>query len=383
MNVKSHRRKRFWHEHRRTPPGTSPGTISVDPQAPPPVIRVLAYDAGRVLERTLKNVEELVPLVPDWPVLWVDVTGLGDAATIARLGEIFHLHPLALEDVVNVHQRAKVEDYQDYLFLVARSVELTDRLETEQLSIFLGKTFVLTFQERPGDCFDPLRQRIRTNLGVVRSRGTDYLVYALLDAVVDAYYPVLEEYSDRIEALDEVVSDHRTAETVRRIHNLRIDLLALRRAIWPHRELLNALVRDPYPLVNRMTHFYLRDCFDHVVQIIDLVETYREMCSDLTDYALMTASNRLNEVMKVLTIIATLFIPLSFIASWYGMNFKMPELEWRWGYPYVATLMGAVALGLLGYFWRRGWIGPAADTAAPRPDAPVSDAGEAEPHERT
>ena len=377
MSSKSRRQKRVWHQRRRTPPGTIPGTISVDPNALPPVIRVLGYDAQRVLDRELKSVEELAELAPQWPILWVDVTGLGDAATIRRIGEIFHLHPLALEDVVNVHQRAKVEDYHDYLFLVARAVELqNDRLETEQISFFLGKSFVITFQERPGDSFDPIRQRIRTNRGVLRSSGTDYLTYALLDSVVDAYYPVLEEYSERIEALDEAVVNHRTLETIARIHALRTDLLALRRAIWPHRELFNALVRDPYPLVQPATHFFLRDCFDHVVQIIDLVETYREMCSDLTDYAMMTASNRLNEVMKVLTIIATLFIPLSFIASWYGMNFEMPELKWRFGYPFVASLMGLVALSLLAYFWHRGWIGPAADTSVPRekPEIPKGEA---------
>jgi magnesium transporter len=256
---------------------------------------------------------------------------------------------------------------------VARSVNLVGHLETEQFSIFLGKNFVVMFQEQPGDCFDPVRQRIRTDRGIIRSEGPDYLAYALVDAVIDSYYPVLEEYSDRMEALDEAVTDHKPAETIARIHNLRTELLGVRRAIWPHRELVNALIRDPHPLVHDTTRVYLRDCFDHSVQIIDMVETYREMCADLTDYAMTTAGTRLNEIMKVLTIIATIFIPLSFIASLYGMNFSpeasplnMPELRWYWGYPFALSLMAAVAAALLGYFWHKGWIG--ASFRSPRQD---------------
>ncbi len=365
MCAKMHRRKRVWHKvRRRTPPGTVPGTIHVDPSAPRPTIEVLAYDKERIVEERIENLDRLETLLGQWPVLWVNVVGLGDAATIARLGKIFGLHPLALEDVVNVHQRAKLEEYRDHLFLVARRVGLAERLETEQFSIFLGKNFVVVFQERPGDCFDPVRQRIRMDRGIVRAQGPDYLAYALLDAVIDSYFPVLEEYSEQMELLDEAVADHKPAETVGRIHELRTELLGLRRAIWPHRELVNALVRDPHPLVCDATRVYLRDCFDHTVQIIDMVETYREMCADLTDYAMMTAGNRLNEIMKVLTIIATIFIPLSFIVGLYGMNFRpesspwnMPELQWYWGYPYALGLMAAVAAGLLAYFWHKGWIG--------------------------
>lgn len=365
MSTKSRRPKRAWQRtRRRTPPGTAPGTITIDPSAPRPLVEVLAYNHDQFFEQRLEDLDKLPEILQQWPVVWINVAGLGDATTLSRMGEIFGLHQLALEDVANSHQRAKLEDYQDHLFLVARAVHLRDHLETEQFSIFLGKNFVVMFQEEPGDCFDPVRQRIRADRGIIRSQGPDYLAYTLLDAVIDSYFPVLEQYSDRIEAIDDAIADHHPNQTISRIHDLRTELLGVRRAIWPHRELVNALVRDPHSLIQEPTRLYLRDCFDHTVQIIDLVETYREMCSDLTDYAMTTVGNRLNEIMKVLTIIATIFIPLSFIAGLYGMNFSpdhspwnMPELRWYYGYPFALSLMAAVAGGLLSYFWYKGWIG--------------------------
>ena len=359
------RRRKHLQIRRRTPPGTAPGSLNPVPGSPPPAIGVMAYGEQQFVERRIQNVEELRELRGRFPVIWVDVEGLGDAATIAALGDAFGLHLLALEDVVNTHQRAKVDEYGEHLFVVARMVRLTDRLETEQLSLFVGAGFVLSFQDQPGgDCLDPVRERIRKGQGWIRKNGADYLAYALLDAVVDGYFPVLDQYAERLENLDAQVTESDPRETMHRIHDMRGDLLMLRRAIWPHREALNALARDPHPLITQETRLHLRDCLDHVVAIVDLTETYREMCSDLRDYYLATVSNRTNEIMKVLTVIATIFMPLTFIAGLYGMNFatdaspwNMPELRWYLGYPFALAIMAVVAGWMLFYFRRKGWMG--------------------------
>jgi magnesium transporter len=348
---------------RRTLPGAVPGTVVVDPHAARPVLHLVSYGPDDYEERDLDDPAALAALVGQRPVTWVDVQGLGDAQTITRLGEIFGLHPLALEDVVNTHQRAKVEDYGEYLFLVARMLLPGQRLASEQISIFLGKNFVVTFQEKLGDCLDPVRQRLRKGLGGIRKTRPDYLAYAILDAVVDAYFPVLEGYGEQLDRLDDEISSHPVRETFGRIHDLRADLLLLRRAIWPLREDVGKLLRDSHPLISDETRIFLRDCYDHTVQIIELVEVSREMCTDLREYYLSAVNTRMSEVMKVLTIIATIFIPLGVIAGVYGMNFdpdaspwNMPELRWSHGYLFALGLMGAVAGGLLFFFWRRGWL---------------------------
>ncbi len=349
---------------RRTAPGTTPGTVAIDPQAARPTVRVLSYGPDGLEEREIDDLDALARFVGARPVTWVDVQGLGDAETIRRLGEMFHLHPLALEDVVNTHQRAKVEDYDRYLFVVARMLTTGDDLDTEQMSLFLGTNFVLTFQERPGDCFGPVRRRLLHRKGQIRQSGPDYLAYALLDAVLDAYFPALEQYGEALDRLDEQISTRPAPDTIMQIHRMRSDLLLLRRAIWPLRDGIAELVRDANPLISDVTRVFLRDCYDHTLQIIDLVETCREMCSDLRDYYLSAVNNRMSEVMKVLTIIATIFIPLSFVAGVYGMNFdtgasrwNMPELSWPFGYPLALAAMAAVAAAQLWYFWRRGWLG--------------------------
>ena len=364
---KAHRQKRQKGSipRRRTPPGTPPGTLIADPEAPHPVIRVLAYGPEEMMEQELSDPQHVRDFLDKWPVTWVDVEGLGDTRIIGALGEIFGLHHLALEDVVNVHQRAKVEQYGEHHFIVARMVRLGEGLETEQVSLFLGKNFVLTFQEgRPGDSLELVRERIRKKGGHIRDAGLDYLAYALLDAIVDGYFPILEEYGERLEVLEEEILARPSSDIVARIHGIKRNLLTLRRAIWPQRETFNALLREETALVTAETRLYLRDCYDHTTQIIDLVETYRELGADLTDVYLSSISNRTNEIMRVLTVIATIFIPLTFIAGVYGMNFNpatsplnMPELNWYWGYPFSLTLMVMVAVGLLVFFWRRGWLG--------------------------
>ncbi len=379
---------------RRTKPGEAPGSFRVDPQAPAPVIDVIAYGPApeQVEEITGCDLEALPDLIRRYPVTWINVDGLGDAAVIERLGEIFGLHSLALEDVVHVHQRAKVEEYDDNLFVVARmawfpnngkpfengsqrepddpaagrdqkNVSEEVRPDTEQVSLFLGKNFVLTFQERPGsDSFEPVRNRLRRRRGRLREQGADTLAYSLLDALIDGYFPVIEELGSRLEQLDDDIVSRVGQDHLERLHRLRGDLLVLRKHLWPLREAIHSLIRDPHPLVSEETHYFLRDCYDHTVQLLDVVETYRELCADLREYHYAQVSARTNDVMKVLTIISTIFIPLTFIAGVYGMNFdtklpgNMPELELPYAYPvtmFVMTLIGAVLLFL---FWHRGWL---------------------------
>jgi len=350
--------------HHRAPPGAAPGTLVADPHAAPTRIGFHAYDAARFEEHAPCELERVEALWEDFAVKWLDVQGLADLDLLRGLGEDFGLHRLALEDVVNVHQRAKVEAFDDHVYIVCRMPPRPGVAGTEQVSIFLGADYVLTFQERPGDCFDPVRQRLRAGRGRIRTEGADYLAYALIDATIDAYFPVMEELGERMEALEEQVTRAPDAGHVAAIHELRRDLLMLRRALWPMREALSQLVRDEVPPFSAQTRVYLRDCHDHVVQLIDMAEILREVASSLMDIHLSSVSMRMNETMKVLTVIATIFIPLGFIAGIYGMNFdpaasswNMPELGWRYGYPFALGLMLAVAAGLLGWFWRRGWIG--------------------------
>lgn len=356
----SRARKKNRHRH---PPGTPPGTIAIDPQSPRPQLRVMAYGPSGFVERDITDLAELANLRAASAVLWLDVQGLGDAAIVEALGSVFGLHRLALEDVVNVHQRSKVEVYEGNVFVVVRQPEAERPLVTEQVSLFLGSDFVLSFQDRPGDCFDPVRARLRRE-GPIRSRGADYLLYALVDATVDSWFPVLERYGEALETAEDTILGSPRQRVIGEVHELRRDFLALRRAVWPLRDALGVLYRDSTPLISADTRVYLRDCYDHSVQIIDLLENSRELSAELTDLYLSMVSYRMNAVMKVLTIISTIFLPLSFIAGVYGMNFdtsisrwNMPELGWPFGYPLVLGLMAGIAVGFLLYFRRKGWLG--------------------------
>lgn len=343
---------------RRSPPGSQPGIIEPPVGAAPPRVTLIRYDTDCLDEKTLSDYRVLDQLRLAPGKFWLDVDGLADVQLIHKIGDLFDLHPLALEDVTHVHQRAKVEDYGKQLFVVARMPTFDGRLETEQLSMFVGQDYVVTFQEgRPGDCLEPVRQRLRAPHSMIRQRGADYLAYAILDAVVDSYFPIVEQFGDRLNELDEQLSDADSRVPLADIHRIRSELLLLRRAIWPHREAINHLLRETATLIHPETRVYLRDCYDHTLQIIDVIETYRDICSDLRDFQLSIASHRANEIMKVLTIISTIFIPLSFVAGIYGMNFDyMPELRWRYGYFFILSVMGVMALGLIGYIWRRGWF---------------------------
>lgn len=353
-------KKNSW--KRRARPGDAPGQILVDPYAVPTTIRVIGL-GNDPIEKEIRDVNELDAITATCPRLWIDVVGLGSEATLRSLANMFQLHPLVIEDVVNVYQRAKVEEFDDGLFVVSRMVDGEDPTVTEQLSMYLKGNVLISFQERPGDCWDPLRQRLRNKRGKVAHTDLDYLLYSMLDAVIDSYFPVIEGLVEQVDELELDITAQVQNEQMHRIHTLRSQLLALRRSIRPHREMINELVRDSIPNIHQDTRVHLRDCYDHVIRVIDTVDTYREVTSDLRDFYLSSINNSMNEVMKLLTIISTIFIPLSFIAGVYGMNFdpevspwNMPELKWVFGYPLSLMLMASVAGVLLVYFWIRRWI---------------------------
>ncbi len=347
--------------------GSLPGTIIVDQNASPTKIVLIDYNETNATRAQLPTPEASAPYLDTESVSWVDVQGLGNKEVLQRLGSVFDLHPLVLEDVVNVPQRPKIEDYENQLVIIAQMVMPKsggDGFWIEQVSFVLGKHYLLTVQEEPQrDCFGPVRDRIRNNKGSVRKAGADYLAYTLLDSVIDGFFPVLEVYGERIEELEDEVVTNPTRRTLQKIYQLRRELLALRRAIWPQRDAINALIRDQSDLISPNVQIYLRDCYDHAVQVMDMVETYRELASGLMDVYLSSVGNKMNEIMKLLTVISSIFIPLTFIAGVYGMNFNtekspfnMPELSWYWGYPLCLAIMLVIAGGLIFFFWRRGWF---------------------------
>lgn len=381
-------------KHRRSLPGTEPGTLIPDPAAQNSEIEVISYGQGAnqsdIFQSKITSIDELSSLPSHHKIRWVNVTGLRDASVIQKIGERYNLHPLALEDVVNTHQRPKAEIYDTHLFIITRmpvnppsdkgncdgassmSPRIQDapwaghigRLETEQVAICVGKDFVVTFHEYSGDVFEPVRNRLHKGVGKIRMRGADYLGYALLDASIDSFFPLLEVYGERVEDLEQEVVERPEIGFIAQIHDLKRDLLIARRSVWPQRDMLNSLIRDESEFIGSDTKVFLRDCYDHTIQLIDMIETYREIASSLIDIQLASVSNRMNEVMKMLTIIATIFIPLTFISGVYGMNFdpsaspwNLPELRWRYGYPAALSLMAVIAISLLVWFRRKGWLG--------------------------
>lgn len=347
-------------------PGTAPGTLRAPdtPGAEPAKVTVIDFGPEHFEEKRISRIEEVFAYRDSQTVTWINIEGLGDVELIEKLGRHFAFHPLALEDVLNCGQRPKIEDYGAYHFLVMKSLYRRDEvLEIEQISFFLGGNYVITLQEVPGDSFEAVRERIRHGKGQIRNMGPDYLLYALVDALVDEFFPVLEAYGERVEELEDLVVGKPEPATLNEVHRIKRELLMLRRTAWPEREVINSLQREEAHLIRPETRVFLRDCYDHTIQVIDMIETYRDLASGLLEVYLSSLSNRLNEVMKVLTIISTIFIPLNFIAGVYGMNFNpqasplnMPELNWYFGYPAVLSLMAIIGGGLMIYFHRKGWF---------------------------
>lgn len=352
----------FYHE-----PGAAPGTLSIEEGAIPSEIVLIDYNAEHAFRVPNLGPEECAKYLDNQSISWVDVSGLGSEETLTKLGQVFHLHRLVLEDIVNVPQRPKVEDHNDQLLIITQMVMNKENKEgfwIEQVSFVVGQNYLLTVQEEPDmDCFEPVRERIRHNKGIIRTKASDYLLYSLWDAIIDGYFPVLEVYGERIEELEDEVVLNPTRQTLEKIYEVRRELLAIRRAIWPQRDAINSLLRDGNSLISEDVKIYFRDCYDHTVQIIDIVETYRELASGLMDVYLSSMGNRMNEIMKTLTVVSTIFIPLTFIAGVYGMNFNteisplnMPELNWYFGYPFFWLLMLGLSANLLFFFWKRGWF---------------------------
>ena len=344
--------------------GTAPGSLIQREDSPHPVIEVLAYGPDSFVEDHQVSPEKLPGYLEKWPVTWIQVSGLGDPAVIRKIGDLFHLHELSLEDVVEGLQRPKVDVYGHYVLIIGWHAEFRERMEAHQFSIFLGRNFVITFQSQPEPLSDAIRQRIKTAQGILRSHGTDYLAYSLIDMLADSYYPLLECYGDRLEEMENRILVAPREQHVLEIRQIKRDLLRFRRLVWPLRDVTNSLIRDDLPMFSTETRMYLRDCYDHITHVMDLIETCRELASGLMEVYMSCVSNNMNQVIKVLTIFSTLFIPLSFIASLYGMNFNtekspfnMPELSWYYGYPMVLLLMGLIALCLMLFYLRRGWLG--------------------------
>jgi magnesium transporter len=344
--------------------GLAPGTLQAPRDAVAPSITVFAYDVDGLEEPKITRVEEIAEYARKWPTIWVNVDGLGDTQVIHQLGEMFGLHPLAQEDVLHIPQRAKVEEYDNHIFATMRMVTKENgQPSLEQISIFWGKNFVITFQEDIGDVFDGVRERLRKGGRRIRMAHADYMAYALIDAVIDGYFPVLEDYGDRLDELEQEILRSPSRDDMTLIHKTKRELQALRLCVWPMREALNKISTDT-KLIRKETRLFLRDCQDHAIQIIDILENYRERVSSLSDLYLSSISNRMNEVMKVLTIISTIFMPLTFIVGIYGMNFNtevskwnMPELNHPLGYPITLGVMAFIVMLMFVFFRGLGWIG--------------------------
>lgn len=341
--------------------GAPPGTLLHIGRHRPAsaAIQLISYGPDELVESDVSDLDRHEPLTRTGHISWVNVDSVADPAVVESLGRHYQLHPLVMEDILNTDQRPKVEEYPGYLYIVLRMLQFDkerQQIHSEQLSLVLGKDYVLSFQERPGDVFEGVRERLRAGRRI-RFMRSDYLTYALLDAVVDHYFEMLEYIGEQVEELEDQVIDTPGPDTLKRMHHYKREMLLLRKSIWPLRELLSRLSRDESPLISEETRLYLRDVYDHVIHVMDSIDTIRELLVSMLDLYLSSVSKRTNEIMKVLTIFASLFMPLTFIVGVYGMNFDvMPELRWAWGYPTVMLCMLVLVIGLLVLFRRRHWI---------------------------
>lgn len=348
------------------PPGTPPGTLVQQDAASKTALRInlLDYTATDLTDKELTTFSECTPYLQSASNTWIHLQGDPGTEQLTELGELFGLHRLALEDILNTGQRPKVDSFDEQLFIIMSLPVMNEQqVSIEQISLFVGKNYVISFHRGSTDPFEPIRKRMHKNANRIRAHQADYLMYSLIDAIIDEGFPILEAFGDQIEALEEELLNSPDKSTLRTLHALKHELILLRRMLWPQREVLNTLIRDEHPVIEASTYVYLRDCYDHTIQIMDLIESYRDMSASMLDIYLSSISNRMNEVMKVLTIIATIFIPLTFITSLYGMNFgnpdnpwAMPELRWYFGYPTVWLIMIAVTIGMVLYFKRKNWF---------------------------
>jgi len=323
-------------------------------------IAIIDYDEAQFQEKEAQTVEECFPFKDKPTVTWINIDGIHQVDIIEKIGKHFNLHPLVLEDIVNTGQRPKMEDFVDYLFVVLKMLHYDEKekaVRAEQVSLILGSNYVISFQETEGDVFDPIRERIRMERGRIRKMGADYLVYSLIDEIIDNYFLILEKLGEKIEDMEDALIADPTPETLQAIHGLKREMIFLRKSVWPLREVISRLERWESPLIDKSMAIYLRDVYDHTIQVIDAIETFRDMLSGMLDIYLSSISNRMNEIMKVLTMIATIFIPLTLIAGIYGMNFKyMPELESPWSYPMIYLVMLVIGVIMVIYFRRKRWL---------------------------
>lgn len=323
-------------------------------------IEIIDYDEKNMLKKEVETIEECFPFRDEPTVTWINIDGLHDVDLIEKIGQHFDIHSLVLEDILHTGQRPKTEDFGKYIYIVLRSLsydEPEDEILEDQISLLLGSNYVISLQEKIGDEFNPVRDRIRSGRFQIKQRKADFVAYSLIDAIVDNYFLILEKIGEKIESLAEELLDNPTPATLQTIHHLKRKLITLRKSVWPLREVIGELERGESSLFDKSTVIYLKDVHDHTIQVIDTIETYRDMVSGMLDIYLSNLSNRLNEVMKVLTIIATIFIPLTFVAGIYGMNFEfMPELKWRWGYFAICGVMLLIGIGMVFYFRKKKWL---------------------------
>jgi len=323
-------------------------------------ITVIDYDEKHLQEKEVKSAEECFPYKDKPTVTWINISGVHEIKVIEEIGKHFNLHPLILEDIVDTDQRPKIKDFGNYIFIILKMLyydKKDDEMKVEQVSLVLGKNYVISFQEREGDVFDLIRERIRNNMGQIRKAGADYLIYVLIDAIIDNYFIIIEKLGEEIENLEDKVISQPNPANVQAIHKLKRDLIFLRKSVWPLREVINILERGESPLILESTNLYLRDVYGHTIQVMDTVESLRDIISGILDIYLSSVNTRMNEIMKILTIIATIFIPLTFITGIYGMNFQfMPEIKWFWGYPLILSVMSIIGIIMVVFFKKRKWM---------------------------
>ncbi|MBK9033834.1 MAG: magnesium/cobalt transporter CorA [Myxococcales bacterium] len=345
---------------RHPPAGARPGTLVVAAGAPPPTITVQSYDAAGLTTTQVTEVAQLPALLERPGTTWIDVQGLGDEAVLRSLGELFGIHPLALEDVVNAPQRPKIEEYPDQVLVIARMVRpaAAARVEIEQVGMVIGPRYLISFQEQHGDCLDPIRRRLHDGAGKMRTAGPAYLAYAIVDAIVDGYYPLIEQLTERLERIEDRLDEHSSPRVLQRLNAIRAQLVQARRALAPQQLALAGLLREPTGPFPADVRLYLRDTLDHCTQLVEVIDAQRDLINSLMNTYLSLVGHRSNEVMKTLTIMASIFIPLTFVAGVYGMNFEsLPGVHRRWAFAALLGAMAAIAGGMVLWFRRRGWLG--------------------------